>query len=424
MEIPDILKSMTKVGRNDPCPCKSGLKYKHCHGGLAGAAARRATHAAAATPAAPAAATAAPAKPTLSTTIAVLGLGGQAQHLVLVNRYRDPDDPRNRDPKGLPGEYECVFVLNRPGFNLIPENQHSFAEGMEGDSHLAISKPAFPPPGNPDADQILIQGDTEDGHFEFTGFPNSRGYLGKITSKPFHANDLMDAARKCYRALASSLSKWSAELDIPLHVFQVESKELRTGNSQMSIVTAFRETPLATRPRAQLDKEFRGYASLYREALSSTAVYQFLCFFKIIEAIIARRKRLERKAAREGTSFSRAEEAIPGKPNQFVSWLRALFHIQRDWDQMSLESIFQPEAFGKQCTEVIADVLRPLRDKIGHALGLLEGEELTLSADELLHTEEVNRWLPLTKCIARRMLKNEFPSEFLPYLKEDGTVTE
>ena len=21
-----------KIGRNDPCPCKSGLKYKHCCG--------------------------------------------------------------------------------------------------------------------------------------------------------------------------------------------------------------------------------------------------------------------------------------------------------------------------------------------------------------------------------------------------------
>jgi preprotein translocase subunit SecA len=23
-----------KVGRNDPCPCGSGRKYKHCHGKL------------------------------------------------------------------------------------------------------------------------------------------------------------------------------------------------------------------------------------------------------------------------------------------------------------------------------------------------------------------------------------------------------
>ena len=25
-----------KVGRNDPCPCGSGKKYKHCHGRLGG----------------------------------------------------------------------------------------------------------------------------------------------------------------------------------------------------------------------------------------------------------------------------------------------------------------------------------------------------------------------------------------------------
>jgi preprotein translocase subunit SecA len=26
--------SLPKVGRNDPCPCGSGKKYKHCHGQL------------------------------------------------------------------------------------------------------------------------------------------------------------------------------------------------------------------------------------------------------------------------------------------------------------------------------------------------------------------------------------------------------
>jgi preprotein translocase subunit SecA len=25
-------KRKTKIGRNDPCPCGSGLKYKKCHG--------------------------------------------------------------------------------------------------------------------------------------------------------------------------------------------------------------------------------------------------------------------------------------------------------------------------------------------------------------------------------------------------------
>jgi preprotein translocase subunit SecA len=27
-----VRRDMPKVGRNDPCPCGSGKKYKHCHG--------------------------------------------------------------------------------------------------------------------------------------------------------------------------------------------------------------------------------------------------------------------------------------------------------------------------------------------------------------------------------------------------------
>ena len=27
-------RDIPKVGRNDPCPCGSGKKYKHCHGQL------------------------------------------------------------------------------------------------------------------------------------------------------------------------------------------------------------------------------------------------------------------------------------------------------------------------------------------------------------------------------------------------------
>jgi preprotein translocase subunit SecA len=27
-----VVRTVPKVGRNDPCPCGSGKKYKHCHG--------------------------------------------------------------------------------------------------------------------------------------------------------------------------------------------------------------------------------------------------------------------------------------------------------------------------------------------------------------------------------------------------------
>jgi preprotein translocase subunit SecA len=29
---PPFVRAGEKVGRNDPCPCGSGKKYKHCHG--------------------------------------------------------------------------------------------------------------------------------------------------------------------------------------------------------------------------------------------------------------------------------------------------------------------------------------------------------------------------------------------------------
>ena len=35
-KIEDNLRSIAKnkIGRNEPCPCNSGKKYKHCHGAL------------------------------------------------------------------------------------------------------------------------------------------------------------------------------------------------------------------------------------------------------------------------------------------------------------------------------------------------------------------------------------------------------
>jgi hypothetical protein len=135
-----------------------------------------------------------------------------------------------------------------------------------------------------------MHGRTDDGDFVFTGFPNQAGFLGKIESEAFLANGFSDAEQKAYRALASSLSNWSVHLDIPLHIHQVDSVQVTTGNSRMSMTTPFWEVPFAVAPTAQLQPGFRGYASLYREALSSSSsVYAYLCFFKIIEGIISRR---------------------------------------------------------------------------------------------------------------------------------------
>jgi preprotein translocase subunit SecA len=31
---PAPARSGPKIGRNDPCPCGSGKKFKHCHGAI------------------------------------------------------------------------------------------------------------------------------------------------------------------------------------------------------------------------------------------------------------------------------------------------------------------------------------------------------------------------------------------------------
>jgi len=32
LSVQQVVRSQEKVGRNDPCPCGSGKKYKKCHG--------------------------------------------------------------------------------------------------------------------------------------------------------------------------------------------------------------------------------------------------------------------------------------------------------------------------------------------------------------------------------------------------------
>jgi hypothetical protein len=87
---------------------------------------------------------------------------------------------------------------------------------------------------------------------------------------------------------------------------------------------------------------------------------------------------------------------------------------------MALSEIFIPEARGQKINRLIDDILRPVRHRVAH--GALDEGEPVLSADEAMDLREIYKRLPLTKCIVRRMLKNEFLDEFLSYMKEDETV--
>lgn len=342
--------------------------------------------------------------------------------MVVVNQFKDPQDPRNEGvPNGLPGLYRAVLTLQRPGRPLTGEYAASFEGGLRGDSHLAIAKPAYSPPI--DATQIRGAVLVDNVLYQWDGFPNERGLLGKIVLQPFQALTLRDAEQKAYRAVASSLSNWAAHLDIPLQVSQIDVTELRTGNTQVSFINPWQERPAVGASEAEMSIEYRSAVSIYREALESTSlVYRFLCFFKVIEAVRSLRVRRQREAARSGIVFSRPPEVVPTDEAEFEPWLNGIYAPRpAKWDPLTLASVFIPQARGKSFEELVgpgkgrkgaAGPLRRLRDDVVHGLWQPAGP-VTMFADELLHHTPVHMWLPLTRCIARYMLKHEFPEVFL-----------
>jgi hypothetical protein len=254
---------------------------------------------------------------------------------------------------------------------------------------------------------------TDNTSIEFVGLANRNGYLGKLRSEPFEAQDLEGARRMVYQLMMSILSNTALELDIPMHVYQIETTEVRTGTILRNLMFPHWDSPTRPRLAPVLEQDFRIYASMYREALSSnSSVYRFLCLFKIIEAIFARRVRLAREARRKGESFSRAPEMIPENPDARVAWLNGIFLVPRDWHPLALEAIFVEKSIGRDVPFIRKEFLAPLRDRVAHALYGRSGE-LPMFADEALHVDEIDYWLPLTKCIVRRMIKNEFPDLFL-----------
>jgi len=387
---------------NSLCSCGSGLEFRRCHGSLVDPIKS-------------------PGNLPLNATefrAGLAGFPGQLQQMHVVNQFPD-DDPRSSIPsQGAAGLYEVVFVLKRPGFPLVGERQVSLSSGLRGDSHLGICPPAFTPPGGKDVDRILLRSVGDEGQFEFIGTANQNGFLGKFTSRPIQARDRFHAEEIAFRALAPSLSEFSLQLDIPLEIAQIETKDLSTESCHVTITVPFFDVPLIVAPISRTEPDFRGVASLYREAFNSnSSVYQFLCLFKIVEALRARRKKLQRAANATNAGYAAAPfEEFPTTYQDIRVWLDALFYVRPGWSLTALDSAVPPEVRGKSFDSVITDVLNPLRVNIAHALFEDTGRELTISYDDLLDTRKIPKLVPVVKCIVRRMMKSDFRGEFLAHV--------
>ena len=353
--------------------------------------------------------------------IPITSFRGEESRITVVPVFQEGDPRNTDDPIGRPGDYSVVAILSRPLHVVIPETEIQWAEALRGDSHLAIAPPAYTPPGGP-VTSIKIRTWGNDRFLVFNGYPNSKGYLGKLESEAFYAESFYDAEQKAYHPLIPMLSNWAVHLDIPLYVAQVETLERRTGSRTARVFTTPAESILAVKGQTLLKPgtEFAHYASLYREGLNSNSeVYRFLCFFKIIEGVRSRRGRLSAEAAQKGLLPNRILERFPEEAKDFQPWLDAIYHI-RQWHQVALDQAIPPEVRGKKFNAIIDTKLAPLRNEIAHAI--LDSGELGVSSDDLLKLDKGKLWLPMTRTMVRRMLKNEFKDEFLSHLADPPAV--
>jgi hypothetical protein len=271
-------------------------------------------------------------------------------------------------PNGVPGLYTAAFVLAKPNSHNSPENEIKFADALRGESHLAITRPAVVIDINPD--QVQMSYKTASGTFLFHGYPNEEGYLAKLISDPFFAADRNVAQRNAATAMQGLLSNLSSQLDILLNIEIVEVTELATQARGISFVAPFPAASMAVRGAGTInDPEFEHAVALYREAL---------------------------KQARPG-------EQVPVRDKVAMEkWLNALFYVNRDWDDGIFDQVFIAEALGRKINNILDTQLRPIRDRVAH--GILDSGEFLL-LDKVEDRETVLKWLPLMRCLARRVMK-------------------
>jgi hypothetical protein len=344
------------------------------------------------------------------------GVPGEEHSLLVVPRFREQELlPKPEETKGLPGKYKIQLLLCRPGYPLSGERQHAFIDDLIGDSHILIAKP-LNERGPEDTVSVLLKASGHGKQLNFTGLPNVNGFLGKLIVEELDALNFADAEKQAYELLAPFLSSWSLHLDIPVHVETMQMTHLATHASSLRVRTPHFEMTFPAGLTPPLTDDFCHYASLYREGMNTNSgFYRFLCFYKIIESIPLRRGRTNEAAKEAGQQVRRFREVIPATQGELIALLQDVYPWRKQWDSFALDQMIPPEASGKKIGWVREKHLNPLRVGIAHAL--LHTGEVTMTFDKLEHVQQVNRWLPLCRTLARLLLRNEFPDEFALTMK-------
>jgi len=205
------------------------------------------------------------ATPIMQVSSAPFGIPGEEQRIIVQPIFKDgPLDLSQVNLAGQHGQYRVQFLLARPGYAIAREREYKFIDELVGTSYLKIAKPEAER-GPDDVEKVVIQ--VLGKNYRIVGSPDKDGLLGKFTVE-LEAANANDAEREAYGALAPSLSLWSMNADIPIHIETIQVTDLRTLVSSLRVVAPQFEMNFAAGPPQYRD-EFCQYASIYREGLPS-----------------------------------------------------------------------------------------------------------------------------------------------------------
>jgi hypothetical protein len=230
---------------------------------------------------------------------------------------------------------------------------------------------------------------------EINIYANSEGSLSRAETRVF-ASSFLDAQRQASNVVLQLLSWWSFCYDVALEITGYELLEEYTEVKKwvFGLVGKGRNFVLDNIP-AITKLPFKIIFSSYREALNSTnAFYQFLCFYKVIEA--TRKIRLKRKdaALSAGQEYRDTPERIPDD----IKHLNISDPMERDH--------FQPY-MGKKFGWILDEFRELLRNAVAH----LDPTADTLVADNFDDVSKCEGAIPVIKYIAREMLRNELQAD-------------
>lgn len=308
-------------------------------------------------------------------------------------------------------EFDIVFTLSRPGEALCGDDTAPNSEMLGGNSYFRLRASNADDVG--DFRKVTFHVVTDNRLFEIQELINEQGFIGKVEILSVKAKDFGEAEDIARRLISPSLSWYSTHFDVPLNIYQVDVVDLATGD--FMIYRAAKPYDALVIPQGirvlDIKEEAGAYASIYREALNSNShIYQFLCFYKILDGISQRRERLAAEARASGRELIRVPERLPRDVDGLLMLLKKTFAVDFTWTTAEAESIFPKQFWGRKFSHILEKELRPLRNEVAHAF--LESSIIPLSLDAFQKRSKVVQYLPMTKCFARMMLNNEFPLQF------------